>query len=125
MPYDLRQWPATVYPREADQFPECMAAIDHALRQLRDEGPSLEIYGAKNLGKRNDYLWQINLRVNRKQIRVLYAPYNRMIVVFRIHQKSSPQEQRAAYTTASRRKREAELRMKQHGAHGLGGITIH
>ena len=127
MPHRLKQWPASVYPKEANELPEAKAEIDAALRTLARFGPMREEYGAKNLGQTQDSLWQLGFKVNRKQIRLLYAPYKDVIVLFRIHPKTSPQEQERAYTLAMKRKKEAERIMKEHGGpgEGLPSITIH
>jgi hypothetical protein len=124
MAHALRQWPPDVYPDETHEFPEAAADIDEALRQLQRQGPSPLGFTAKNLGKSKDYLWQLNLRVQRKQIRILYAPYKTEIVVFRIHKKGSPQEQRRAYVVAMARKKQAEQLMKPGGTH-VGNLTLH
>jgi hypothetical protein len=115
--FELRQWPASVYPRELKPFPEAKVDVDVALLALRREGPAPEGYTFKHLGKSKGYLWQINLKVvqSGRQVRILYAPYGRAIVVFHIHKKSSPQEQQAGYALAMSRKREAEKLMKQAG----------
>lgn len=125
MPYDLRQWPDTVYPGEAQQLPMAVVAIDVALRALRMNGPRLDEYGFKPLGKELDGLWQINFKVNRQQIRILYAPYGMAIVIFRIHKKSSDQEQQRAYKLAGKRKREADKIIKSKGISNVGHVTIH
>lgn len=127
MAFWLRQWPGSVYPREADDLPEAKPEIDAALRALRRLGPKLEEYGAKCLGQSQDGLWQLSFKVIRKQIRILYAPYDDMIVVFRIHPKTSPQEQERAYSLACDRKKQAERRMREHGGAraGLPTITFH
>jgi transcriptional regulator with XRE-family HTH domain len=116
----LRQWPASVYPKEANDLPEAKPEIDAALRALGRSGPQLEEYGAKCLGQSQDGLWQLSFKVNRKQIRILYAPYDDVIVVFRIHPKTSPQEQQRAYALARDRKKQAERRMKEHGGARVG-----
>jgi len=109
MAYELLQWPHSVYPGEVDQeCPEARAIIDVLLTKLIREGPSPDGYNVKNLGKQRDRLWQINLRVPQRQVRVLYAPYGQRIVLFRIHKKGSPPEQIRAYELAQRRKREYE-----------------
>lgn len=128
MLYKLYQWPASVYPGEADEIPDAKVDIDVALNSLKQFGPQRAEYGAKNLGKQKAYLWQINFKVNRKQIRILYAPYAEAIVVFRIHTKTSPQEQKHAYELAVKRKKHVDLLVKQHGVRAyeqLSCITIH
>jgi hypothetical protein len=97
--------------------------IDVALLELRRQGPSPLGYQVKNLGKSKGHLWQMNLKVNRKQIRILYAPDKDKIVVFRIHKKGSPQEQQRAYLLAMARKKEAEEIMK--GGGHVGSLAVH
>jgi hypothetical protein len=121
--HELKQWPQSVYPGETEEFPEARVDIDVALRELRRQGPSPLGYTVKNLGKAKGYLWQLNLKVQRRQIRILYAPYNQIIVVFKIHKKSSPQEQEGAYVTAMARKNQAERLMK--GGMNVGTLTLH
>jgi hypothetical protein len=125
MPYDLRQWPASIYPGEANEFPEARAEIDLVLRMLRAQGPQPDGYNFKHLGKALGGLWQINLKVKGRQIRFLYAPYGRIIVIFRIHKKSSVQEQRRAYELAMSRKKQAEQIMRSTGGSDVKLPTIH
>lgn len=115
MAYDLRQWPKNVYPGEFADFSEAQPDIDVLLMELRAQGPSPAGYTVKNLGKAKNYLWQLNLRVAKRQIRVLYTPYRSVIVLFHIHKKSSPQEQQRAYEVAMARKDQAEKILKQSG----------
>jgi|ERR1035437_6296264 hypothetical protein len=125
MAHDLRQWPATVYPGETSEFPEAIPDIDVALLALRREGPAPDGFSFKPLGKKKGGLWQINLRVNRRQIRILYAPYGKAIVIFRIHKKSSPQEQQQAYALSMTRKLQAEKIMQSAGHSHVGLPTVH
>jgi phage-related protein len=126
MPYDLRQWPASVYPGETRDFPEALPDIDVALGALQREGPKPDGHAFKPLGKKKGGLWQLNLRASGRQIRILYAPYDgTMIIVFRIHKKSSQQEQQRAYSLAMERKRQAEQKMKNAGGTHDGIPTIH
>jgi hypothetical protein len=108
-------------------LPEAKPNIDAALRALAKFGPMREEYGAKNLGQSKGGLWQLGFKVNRKQIRILYAPYKDVIVIYCIHPKTSPQEQERAYERAMKRKREAERKMNQNGDPGVGlpSIAIH
>jgi Phage derived protein Gp49-like (DUF891) len=113
MPHDVRQWPATVYPGEMQkECPEAEANIDVLVRELARRGPSPGGYDVKTLGKEKGGLWQIKLKVQKRQIRILYAPYRETIVLFRIHKKGSPQEQQRAYSLAMKRKREYETSKK-------------
>lgn len=128
MPYDVLKWPDSVYPGEVDsECPEARAVIDVLILSLRKHGPSPDGYRVKCLGQRVDGLWQINLKTAKRQVRVLYAPYGREIVLFRIHRKGSPQEQARAYELAGRRKREYESQNKHSklGPGSHGGSTIH
>jgi hypothetical protein len=106
MPYDIGQWPAdAVYPTEVDrECPEAREIIDALLFAMRRAGPSPPGYAVKTLGAKQAGLWQINLKVQTRQVPLLYAPYGHTIVLFRIHKKSSPQEQNRAYGPARRRK---------------------
>ena len=105
--YDVRRWPDSVYPGEVNaECPEALGVIDTLILRLRSQGPSPVGYQVKTLGAKMGGLWQINLRVMSCQVRVLYAPYERVIVIFRIHKKGSPQEQTRAYELAKRRKSE-------------------
>src|SRR5262245_52043516 len=106
MPHKLLQWPSTVYPNEAVEIVDAREAIDVALRNLSRYGPSPDGYNSKPLGKKMNYLWQLNLRAAGRQVRILYCPYGDAITIFRIHKKSSPQEQKAAYKLAIERKKE-------------------
>jgi hypothetical protein len=90
------------------ECPEAKAVIAVLLQKFRDCGPSPPGYAVKTLGRQNHGLWQVNLKIKKRQIRVLYAPYHQMIVLFRIHKKGSPQEQERAYELAGNRKREFE-----------------
>ena len=109
MAYSVRQWPPNVYPDELlSECPEAEATIDVLIGRMRSHGPRPPGYQVKALGKRHGGLWQLNLKVEKRQVRILYAPYTLVIVIFRIHKKSSPQEQERAYELAKRRKREYE-----------------
>lgn len=112
--HTLKQWPDTVFPGEVDDFKEALPALTVLLMQMQAGGPSPLGYQVKNLGAKLNGLWQVNIRVDRRQIRVLFAPYSDHIVVFHIHKKSSPQEQQRAYATAKARKTDFE-RIKRNG----------
>lgn len=86
------------------ECPEAKAVIDVLILQLAAYGPSPPGYHVKVLGKKLNYLWQINLKVETRQISLLYAPYGPDIILFRIHKKGSPQEQSRAYNLAIKRK---------------------
>jgi hypothetical protein len=125
MPYELRQWPRTVYPDEVADLFDAQADIDVALSELRTQGPRPEGYQFKPLGAVKGGLWQLNFKSSGKQIRFLYAPYGNTIVIFRIHKKSSPQEQQRAYTQAMKRKRQAELIISSAGMSHVHNLTVH
>lgn len=128
MPYTVRKWPDTVYPGEVDaECPEAREVIDVLLRAMGQQGPSPDGYNVKSLGAKRDGLWQINLKVEKRQVRILYAPYTENILLFRIHKKGSPQEQRRAYELAGQRKRkyeEAQRKLTQQQPHD-GNRTVH
>lgn len=116
MPYIIRHFPPSVYPREMrDECPEAEADIANVIRQMGRQGPSPSGYNVKNLGQKMDGLWQLNLRVSKRQVRILYAPYDSDIVLFRIHKKSSPQEQNRAYDLARSRKRQFDRERERQG----------
>jgi hypothetical protein len=116
MPYSVNQWPTGVYPDEIRaECPEAEATIDVLIGRMKNVGPSPDGYQVKSLGKKRGGLWQINLKVEKRQVRILYAPYYDVIVLFRIHKKSSPQEQERAYELARKRKREYEQRFRPLG----------
>lgn len=118
MNYEVLNWPETVYPGEVEsECPEADAVLAVLILELERQGPSPLQYAVKTLGKKNSGLWQINLKVSGRQIRVLYAPYGQKIVLFRIHKKSSPQEQDRAYSLAAKRKREYESLRGNHRGH--------
>jgi hypothetical protein len=123
MPYSVLQSPGTIYPGEVHaECPEAEPVVDALLLEFKRQGPQPAGYSVKNLGKRLGGLWQINLKVAQRQIRILYAPYKDRIVLFRIHKKGSPQEQKRAYEVAQKRKaafEESERRRRD------GNRTIH
>ena len=126
MPHDVRQWPNSVYPGEATvECPEALHVIDVLLVNFTRHGPSPDGYSVKTLGKELGGLWQINLKVQKRQVRVLYAPYGQQIVLFRIHKKSSAPEQRRAYGLAIQRKREFEAEKERVEREKNGRRTLH
>jgi len=117
MAYEIKKWPDTVWPDEVEkECPEAKPDISVLLLKMKEFGPKPEGYKLKTLGKAKAGLWQINLKVQKKQIRILYGPYGKDIVLFRIHKKSSPQEQDRAYELASKRKRDFEAMIDSKGA---------
>ena|ERR1700692_4055458 len=110
MPHAVRKWPSSVYPGEIDsECPEAREVIDVLIRNFQTQGPSPAGYAVKSLGQKMGGLWQVNLKVQKRQVRILYAPDGQDIVLFRIHKKGSPQEQGRAYELAKTRKREYEV----------------
>ena len=117
MAYVVRVYPPSVYPGEVnDECPEATAQIDALIRAMNRQGPAPPGFAIKTLGKKLRGLWQANLKVEKRQIRILFAPYDTNIVWFRIHKKSSPQEQQRAYALAIRRKLEYEEFRKRQGS---------
>jgi hypothetical protein len=115
MPCDVLQWPNSVYGEIDSECPEAKEDIDALIYIMGAQGPSPAGYEVKTLGRTKGGLWQINLKVEKRQVRLLYAPYGQTIVLFRIHKKGSPQEQQRAYELAMKRKREYEaLRKASH-----------
>lgn len=113
MTYETVQYPGGIYPGEIEEeCPEAREAIDVLLREMARQGPDPLGYDAKNLGKKKKGLWQINLKIEKLQSRILYAPYGPKIVLFRIHRKGSPQEQERAYRLAMDRKRDYDAKIK-------------
>ena len=109
MPHEVLQRPSTVFPGEAEgECPEAVGAILELIQAMQAEGPNPLGYGAENLGQGVHGLWQINLKVQKRQVRILYAPDGDKIILFRIHKKSSAAEQRRAYAVAGKRKAEYE-----------------
>ena len=126
MPHDVREWPpGTVYPGEVlSECPEAQVEIDLFLLRLCQHGPSPEGFNVKPLGAKLGGLWQCNMKVAGRQVRILYAPYGGTIVLFRIHKKSSKQEQNRAYAKAVDRKRKYEL-LRKTGDNDERPITVH
>jgi hypothetical protein len=127
MAHDVRQWPESVYPGEVErECPEAREVIDALIRNMRRQGPSPVGYRVKTLGVKVGNLWQISLKVQKRQIRLLYAPYGLTIVLFRIHKKGSPQEQTRAYTLAKRRKQDyEEIKRAEERSRHAGHRTLH
>ena len=119
MTHSVLQWPGTIYPGEVRaECPEAEAVVDALILELGRQGPQPAGYNVKNLGHKLGGLWQINLKVEKRQVRILYAPYKDRIVLFRIHKKGSPQEQKRAYDLAQKRKaafEESERKNKRDG----------
>jgi hypothetical protein len=110
MPYEVWYWPDSVYPGGVkSECPEGEAVIDVLIQRMKEDGLRPEGYQVKTLGQAQGGMWQLNLKVGTgRQVRLLYSPYDRKIVLFRIHQKSSKPEQDRAYELARDRKRAYE-----------------
>lgn len=113
--YALKKWPDKVYPGEIDKVWAADVAIDVCLNEIKQHGPAPHGYSTKHLGKKMRYIWQLNMKIKGRQIRILYAQYDKIIVLLRIHKKSSPQEQQADYSLAISRKREVDAIMSSSG----------
>jgi hypothetical protein len=97
--YDVQRYPDGVYPGEVDdECPEARAIIDVLISRMRSEGCSPEGYASKALGKRMAGLWQINLRAQKRQVRILYAPYDQLSSFSAYTRKDRPRN-RAALTS--------------------------
>ena len=126
MPYELFCWPASVSRKEIESLPaSARAGVKLALSELARFGPNPSVRSVKNLGKKNDGLWQLSLKVDREQIRLLYFPWrNRIIVLVSAFKKTSPQLQQREYEAAVARKKEAERRLRDgEEGHGLTAIN--
>lgn len=119
--YVLKKWPDRVYPGEIDSAWNADAKIDVFLNEMKKYGPAPEGYATKHHNKSKRYIWQSNLKVDGRQIRILYAQYNKVIVLLHIHKKSSPQEQERGYAVAISRKKEADAMMSGAGK-GQNGL---
>jgi phage-related protein len=110
MPYRLLCLPERVSKKEIEKLETApKAEVKAALRDMQRFGPSPEGRNVKNLGKDVGYLWQMNLKANREQIRILYFPHGASdIVIVSVFMKTSPQEQEREYKNAVKRRGDAE-----------------
>lgn len=83
-------------------------AVFVMLREMQREGPHPSTYSTKPLPRHLHGLTQANLKINREQIRVIYAVYGTRIVVLSVFKKTSPQVERREYETALARKKTVE-----------------
>lgn len=114
MAWSVHTWPRSVFPEEVeDECPEALEAVITVIREMERLGPAPEVRQVKTLGRKLGSLWQMNLRVEGRQVRILYAPYDSQILLFRIHKKSSKGEQDRGYELAIKRKRSYELHVRQ------------
>lgn len=92
------------------------AEVKAALRELAEFGPNPPGRSVKTLGKGVGGLWQMSLKVQKEQVRLLYFPWGRKIIVLvSAFKKTSPQVQEREYQTAKDRRKEAERRLAQGG----------
>ena len=122
--YTLKKWPNNVYPGEIDVTWNAAVTIDVFLNEVMSQGPAPLGYKTKHHGKAMRSIWQLNLKVKGRQIRVLYAQYDKVIVLLHIHKKSSPQEQQAGYALAIARKKETDAIMGGSGKGSNGLYTV-
>ena len=109
MPYTIHCWPPTVQKDEIEGLPlEAQAAIAVMFREMRRRGARPEEYNIKPLAKRLRGLNQVNMKVNREQIRLLFSVYGTRIVVLHAFKKTSPQIEQRGYDKALARKKSAE-----------------
>lgn len=121
--YSLKQYPPRVYEKEIDPVWRAQAKLDVLFEQMKKEGPQPLGYKSKHHGQRLASIWQINLKVEGRQIRVLYAQYDKILVILHIHKKSSPQEQQAGYATAKARKQTLDVMIKEGAEIGLRSVN--
>lgn len=124
MPYRLKCHPERVSTKEIEGLTKDLRIeVKAALLDLHRFGPQPEGRHVKPLGKKIGYLWQMNLKVNREQVRILYFPNGQdEIVVVSVFTKTSPQEEQREYGNAVARKAQAEAILL---ADPNGGTSIH
>lgn len=113
MRYTIRQWPGSVQKKEIQALPlDAETAVMVMLQEMMKRGPILDEYHTKRLSKNLHGLLQVNLKINREQIRVLYFVEGAQIVVVHVFKKTSPQVEQRGYALALERKKAAELILK-------------
>ncbi|MCR6646486.1 MAG: type II toxin-antitoxin system RelE/ParE family toxin [Terricaulis sp.] len=120
MPYEVKCYPDSVGKKEIKGLPaEARAEVASVIRDLATYGPEPPAREAKTLkGKHLKGLWQLSLKVNKEQIRLVYFVWGEtIIVVVSVFKKTSPQLQVREHSTAAERKKTAEriLRNTQDG----------
>ena len=101
MAYTILQWPASVQRKEINELPEDAAvAILVWLRAMARNGPILEEYKTKRLSDHLHGLIQLNMKINKEQIRVLYFVRSTQIVIVHAFKKTSPQIETKGYEVA-------------------------
>lgn len=113
MSYDIRQWPGSVFKEIADLPVAAETAVLVMLREMRVSGPMPEEYNIKPLRGHLHGLKQVNLKINREQIRVLFSIYGQQIVVLHVFKKTSPQIETRGYEKALDRKAQLEDMMRR------------
>src|SRR5438132_9811885 len=109
MPYTIHCWPPGVQRDEIEALPVgAQAAIAVMFREMRRRGPRPEEYRVKPLSRQLRGLNQVNLKINREQIRLLFSVYATRIVIFHVFRKTSPQVEQRGYDKALARKKSAE-----------------
>lgn len=89
MPYSIHQWPPSVQKDEIDALPTAASvAIMVMFREMRSRGHRPGEYKIKPLAKKLRGLNQVNMKINREQIRVLFSVYGNRIVVFHVFKSS-------------------------------------
>lgn len=128
MPYEVKCYPDAVGRKEIKNLPiEARAEVASAIRDLATYGPEPPARETKTLkGKHLKGLWQLSLKVNKEQIRLVYFVWGEaIIVVVSVFKKTSPQLQDREHATAAERKKTAEriLRTAQDGNEQLATLN--
>jgi len=110
MAFTIHQWPANIQRKEIEGLPsQAATAVLVMLRAMSTAGPQPEEYATKQLGKRLRGLIQANMRINKEQIRVLYAVFGNKIFVLHVFKKTSQQIEDRGYERAIGRKKTVEI----------------
>src|SRR5688500_3359629 len=113
MSYVISQWPDSVQQKEIGGLStDAAAAVMVMLRTMRKEGPWPRAYKIKPLKKRLHGINQVNLKINKEQIRVLYSVSSAQIVLLHVFHKTSAQLEQRGYDLALKRKKTAEAILK-------------
>ncbi|WOH55296.1 type II toxin-antitoxin system RelE/ParE family toxin [Bradyrhizobium sp. BWC-3-1] len=112
MAYDIRQWPASVKKEIADLPVAAEAAVLVMLREMRSSGPMPEEYKVKPLRSHLHGIKQVNMKINREQIRVLFMTTGPQIVLLHVFKKTSPQIETRGYDKALDRKAQVDEMMR-------------
>lgn len=82
------------------------------LRAMRSNGPMPEEYSVKPLRAHLHGIKQVNLKIKREQIRVLFMTAGQQIVVLHVFKKTSPQVETRGYEKALDRKAQVDEMMR-------------